>query len=179
MHGPRACQQVCAYPGSSLAHKWAKRGYAAVRVAHKREGQIAHPGPQPIPGRALTWFLDLDQKEDRRALKRYAEEHSPDDLWTSPSCRVFCGMQRINEIQSGRRGRRPSGEKEAMHLRSFCRTLHRAQRARGGRSHHEQSVALRWPSETRDMFLLPRPCFPPPHRTRGGHALRCHVAMPV
>ena len=72
------------------------------------------------------------------------------------SCRVFCGMQRINRIKYGRRGWRPSGEKEAMNLREFLRTLHREQRARGGRSHHEQSTALGGPPRKSAQHVLAR-----------------------
>ena len=37
--------EVCAYRDSALSHEWAKRGVAAVRVAHRRDGRPAKPGP--------------------------------------------------------------------------------------------------------------------------------------
>ena len=77
--------EVYAYTGSVLSHEWAKRGLAAVRIAHRRAG-AAKDGPDPIPGRAPTWFLDLDQQNDKKLLETYAREHSPDDLLTSPAC---------------------------------------------------------------------------------------------
>ena len=118
-----------------------------MRIAHRTKGE-ARPAPLPVAGRAQTWYLDLDQRQDRRLLKTYAEEHAPDDLWTSPSCRVFCGVQRINRSRFGRW--RPKGEEQAIGNLAFFRSLHRDQQARGGRSHHEQSATSRAPFDGED-----------------------------
>lgn len=136
--------EVFAYKGSVLSHEWAKRGLAAVRIAHRRAGAMAKEGPAPIPGRALTWYLDLDQQNDKNLLEEYAREHSPDDLWTSPACTALCSVQHINK---GKRhqGWRPKGEAATLRGLAFCRKLHREQQARGGRSHHEQSASSREP----------------------------------
>ena len=129
-----------------MAHEWAKRGLAAVRVAYRDDTTQLRSGPVPVAGRALTWFLNLDKREDKRFLKEYAEEYKPNDLWTSPSCRVFCSVQRINRRQfSIRKEWRPRGEKQAFKMLYFCRALHRDQQFRGGRSHHEQSASSRMP----------------------------------
>ena len=58
-------------------------------------------------GRALTWYLDLDKEADKDALLAYAADKMPDDLWTSPDCKAFTTVQRINhEMESDRRVRR-------------------------------------------------------------------------
>ena len=139
--------EVCACKNSALAHEWAQRGYAAVRIAHRRKGSKAKPGPEPMLRRAQTWYLDLDQEGDRDALTTYAAEYSPADLWTSPDCTSFTSVQRIN---SARCGRRPRGEKASLELLAYIRDLHTAQLERGGRCHHEQSASSRAPFDSNE-----------------------------
>ena len=54
-------------------------------------------------------------------------------------------MPRANRA---RRGGRPSGEKASLEMLAYCRTLHAAQLARGGRSHHEQSATSHAPYDS-------------------------------
>ena len=136
--------EVCAYEDSALSHEWAKRGFAAVRVAHRTGGKPPKPGPEPVIGRALTWYLDLDKADDKEMLMKYAAEKKPDDVWTSPDCTAFTSMQRVNKARLGRRWR-PAGEKEGLQMLSFTRDLHFAQLERGGRFHHEQSAQSKAP----------------------------------
>ena len=137
--------EVCAYKDSKLSHEWAKRGFAAVRVAHRCNGKPPKPGPEPVLGRAQTWYLDLGKDDDKDALMAYAAETQPEDLWTSPDCTAFTGVQRINK---GRTGARPKGEEASMQMLSYCRDLHTAQQERGGRSHHEQSASSHAPFDS-------------------------------
>ena len=162
--------EVCAYPGSALAHEWALNGKTAVRIAHRKSNKKAKAGPDPVAGRAQTWYLDLTQKEDRRLVTRNAAKHRPEDLWTSPECRCFTSMQRVNNAVKTAKGKRakkwrPRGEKEVPRIPCQCEvfvcafktfsvqaidmlrwmrnTLHKRQKQRGGRSHHEQSAVSR------------------------------------
>ena len=138
--------EVCAYKDSALAHEWAMRGYAAVRVAHRRD-RSPKPGPEPVLGRALTWYLDLDNEEDKKLLFNYAAERKPEDLWTSPDCRPFTSVHQINQSRLGRRWR-PAGEKESLEMLAYCRELHQAQVERVGRCHHEQSAMSHAPFDS-------------------------------
>ena len=139
--------EVCAYKNSALAREWAERGYAAVRVARRRKGGYAKPGPEPVLGRAQTWYLDLDEGADRDALMVYAAKHSPADIWTSPDCTSFTSVQRINRARCGGR---PRGEKASLDLLAYIRELHAAQLERGGRCHHEQSASSRAPFDSNE-----------------------------
>ena len=58
-------------------------------------------------------------------------------------------MQRINRAKK-QKGWRPKGEREALDCLYYCRKLHLQQQARGGRSHHEQSVNSRGPFGSED-----------------------------
>ena len=69
--------------GSNLSHQWAQRGYSAVRVARREEGKKMKEAPTHSTGIAKTWYLDLEQAEDQRALLEYAAELRPHDIWTS------------------------------------------------------------------------------------------------
>ena len=68
--------EVFAYTDSRLSHEWAKRGMSAVRIAHRTTGQ-PKKGPEPKKCRAVTWFLDLTQGQDRRLLLEYMSTYSP------------------------------------------------------------------------------------------------------
>ena len=131
---------------SSLSHAWAKRGFAAVRVAH-RKGGSAKNGPEPVAGRALTWYLDLADRKDKFLLVAFAAARQPDDLWTSPDCTALASVQHIN---TARYGKRPAGEKAAIRMLAYCRELHRQQLERGGRCHHEQSAQSHAPFDSGD-----------------------------
>ncbi len=135
--------EACAYPASALSHEWAVQGSAAVRIVFRDEDTELADGPEPVPGRALDWPLDLDQRADKMKLRAYADKWKPKDLWTSPDCTTRTSLQNINKhrYQDGR----PPGEEAAKKLLGFCRALHKDQRARGGRSHHEQSATSHEP----------------------------------
>ena len=64
--------EVFADPGSQLAKVWAARGFSSVRVSELKGRAPASVGPTPVPGRALTWFLDLTSSDDRKLLLDYA-----------------------------------------------------------------------------------------------------------
>ena len=119
-------------------------------------GNQPKPGPEPVLGRAQTWYLDLDKDDDKDALMAYAAETQPDDLWTSPGCTAFTGVQRINKRRTGAR---PKGEEASMQMLSYCRDLHTAQQERGGRSHHEQSASSHAPFDSGEW---PRAISKPP-----------------
>ena len=79
----------------------------------------------------------MEKEEDKDALLAYAADLKPHDLWTSPDCRPFTSVQRVNKA---RYGKRPTGEKAGLQMLAHCRDLHTAQLQRGGRCHHEQSA---------------------------------------
>ena len=139
--------EAFAYYDSALSHEWAKRGLAAVRVAHRRDGGEPKPGPEPVLGAAQTWYLDLEKKKDKDMLLAYAAEKKPDDLWSSPDCTPFTTVQRINKGRHGKRWR-PAGEKAGLQMLSYCRKLHAEQQERGGRCHHEQSAQSHAPFDS-------------------------------
>ncbi len=64
--------EVCAYPGSALSHIWATRGDSAVRIAHRKSGVavVPKPGPEPVKGRALTWYCVCGRRARSIGLPR-------------------------------------------------------------------------------------------------------------
>ena len=144
-HGLDLLEVFC-YKDSGLAHEWAKRGYSSVRVVLRR-GTAPRAPPTPVRGRAMTWALDLHCEEDRKMLEAFARKHRPSHLWTSPECRPFTYVQRINKARKAKQNRRwrPRGEAIALDTLRWCRRLHSQQVRRGGHSHHEQSANSRAP----------------------------------
>ena len=56
--------------------------------------------------------------------------------------------QHRKKLKIGERNWRPKGEKEALSMLRYLRTLHLVQQRRGGRSHHEQSNLSRAPFDS-------------------------------
>ena len=131
--------EVFADPASQLAKVWAARGFSSVRVSELKSCAPAKPGPIPVAGTALTWYLDLSRSDDRKLLCAYATVWRPRDLWTASPCTAFSRIQFLNRAQFHEAWRPPS-EDASVAMLMFCRHQHCEQKTRGGRSHHEQSA---------------------------------------
>ena len=132
---------------SNLSACVARQGGSAVRVS-KPIGKDANlPGPIPIRGRAVTWFLDLHHPSASKRVSQYLARWKPRHVWFSIPCTTRTTMQYIN-VRNHVNGR-PRNEKKQRRLLGKARTWAKEQRRRRHDGiHSEQSAKSHEPYDS-------------------------------
>ena len=145
---PRLALFECpAESDSNLSACVARQGGSAVRVSKPDGPDPNLPGPIPVRGRAITWYLDLHHPSASKRVSEYLERWKPRHVWLSVPCTTRTQIQYAN-VRNFVDGR-PRDEKKQRRLLGRARTWAKGQlRRRPDGIRSEQSAKSHEPFDT-------------------------------